>query len=278
MITVDCHQHFWEYNPVRDSWIDASMERIRRDFLPNDLDAVLKQSKVDGCIAVQADQSIDETYFLLQLAQEFDFIKGVVGWVDLCSPTIEKELEALSIHKKLKGIRHIVQAEPTGFMLEPEFQHGIAQLAKYNLVYDILIYPSQLDEATQLVSKFPNQVFVLDHMGKPNIKEEHIKDWKAKIKKLAHFPNVHCKISGMVTEASWNKWSLEDFEPYLDTVFECFGPKRLLFGSDWPVCLLSAEYNQVKDIVSNYLQHFSKQDFDRIMGGNAIKIYNLTNC
>lgn len=272
---IDSHQHFWIYDPVRDSWIDETMSVIRKDFLPKDLKPILEANNVDGCIAVQADQSEKETEFLLECAQQNTFIKGVVGWVDLCDENIEKRLNHFSKNKYLKGIRHIVQAEKDDFVLGKDFQRGISKLNTYNLVYDILVFPNQLENAIKLVEQFPNQKFVLDHIAKPQISKSLNEKWVKNIKQLAAFKNVTCKISGMVTETDNFNWTPELFTPFLDTIVNAFGTKRIMFGSDWPVCLLAGEYKSILQIIENYFIDSSEEDMQMIMGGNAIKIYNL---
>lgn len=272
---IDAHQHFWIFDPIRDNWIDESMAIIKKDFLPEDLQPVLKNNKIDGCIAVQADQSEDETLFLLKLADKNPFIKGVVGWIDLCSPTIESRLQYFSKFEKLCGVRHIVQAEPKGFLLNENFQNGIQLLEKFNLTYDILVSHNQLQELIYFVEKFPNQKFVLDHIGKPSIKTKEIEDWKLKIQKLATFPNVYCKASGLVTETDFNKWNYSDFIPYLEVVFNSFGVDRILFGSDWPVCLVAGNYENVLAIIERYISEFSEDEKKLIMGKNALNFYNI---
>ena len=272
---IDSHQHFWKYNPVRDSWIDESMEVIRKDFLPQDLSPILKQNEIDGCIAVQGDQSEVETEFLLQLAKENDFIKGVVGWVDLRAKNVEERLDYFSKNSIFKGVRHIVQAEPNDFLLGKDFQNGISKLASFNLTYDLLIFPQQIKTAILLVNKFPNQKFIINHIAKPLIKDGYIKEWEKSIITLANAPNVYCKVSGMVTEADWKHWKPSDFRPYLDVIFKAFGVSRILYGSDWPVCLLAAEYKNQLAIVQLYLKNLSVSERASIMGGNAISFYNL---
>lgn len=269
---IDSHQHFWKYNPIRDSWITDDMKRIRRDFMPTDLKPILKQNVIDGCIAVQADQSESETDFLLKLADENDFIKGVVGWVDLQKHDVEERLTHFSKHIKFKGVRHIVQAEPIGFMLKEEFQQGIKALAKFELTYDILIKPHQLEEATELVKQFPNQKFVLDHIAKPVISAGVDKSWGNQLTELAQYKNVFCKVSGLVTETEGFKWKSEDFIAFLDVVTNAFGTERLLFGSDWPVCLVAAEYEEVLSLVTDY---FNSEELKSVMGENAQQFYNL---
>ena len=251
------------------------MIKIRRDFLPNDLKPILDQSGIDGCVAIQADQSVDETKFLLNLAEKNDFIKGVVGWVDLCNIDIEKQLEIFSKNKTLKGVRHVVQGESPGFMLRENFQNGISKLKDFNLTYDILIYPNQLKEAIELVKKNYDQKFVLDHLAKPYIKDKKIENWSRDILELASFKNVYCKLSGMVTEANWTKWKKEDFNNYLEVVLRAFGVDRLMFGSDWPVCLLAGTYPQILDIIERFTNKLSSDEKLKIMGENAEMFYEL---
>lgn len=273
---IDSHQHFWKYDPVKDAWIDNTMLAIRKDFLPADLNPLLQKNQIDGCIAIQADQSEKETAFLLNLAAENDFIKGVVGWLDIRNPNMERRLDYFSKHKKLKGLRHIVQAEPDEhFMVHDDFQAGISCLAKFGLLYEILIKPHQLSAAIELVKSFPRQNFVLDHLAKPKIKWGEVEPWAGKIKELATCPNVFCKISGIVTEADWANWKEVDFKPYLDIIFNVFGTSRLMFGSDWPVCLLGASYSQTVQIIENYLEKFHDEERKMVMGQNAVRIYNL---
>ncbi len=274
-MNIDSHQHFWKYDPVKNSWIEDHMKVIRRDFLPLDLQPILEKNAIDGCIAVQADQSEAETEFLLSLAENNSFIKGVVGWVDLKAENIEERLAYFARFEKLKGVRHIVQAEPDDYMLDEKFQRGISLLKQFDLTYDILVFPSQLPASIELVNKFPNQKFVVDHIAKPLIKEGKIENWKKNMESLAKSPNVMCKISGMVTEADWNSWKSKDFDPYLDVIFNAFGANRILFGSDWPVCLLAAEYQQQLEIVENYISHLPNEVQDKIMGGNAINFYSI---
>lgn len=275
-MVIDAHQHFWEFDPVRDAWITEDMHAIRKDFLPNDLLQEMKRNGVDGCIAVQADQSEAETAFLAQLAQKDDFIKGIVGWTDLRDPFLQEQLVFHSTSGKIKGFRHVVQAEPDdNFLLGKEFCAGIAQLKQFGFTYDILVYPRQLPAAVKFTEKFPDQSFVIDHIAKPLIKEGRLQPWAEHMKELARHPNVYCKVSGMVTEADWKHWKEQDFMPYLDLVFEAFGTERIMFGSDWPVCLIAAEYRQVKGIVESYISRFSEREQAAVMGGNAVKFYNL---
>lgn len=274
---IDSHQHFWQYDPVRDAWINDDMKGIQRDFLPVDLAPILQKHQFDGCVAVQASQSEEETNFLLALAKENAFIKGVVGWVDLMSDTIDERLDYFAAFPTLKGFRHVVQGESDPeFMLRPKFRAGIAALEAYNFTYDILIYHHQLEQAIRFVKLFPEQPFVLDHIAKPDIKNGELDEWKIAIQKLALHENVYCKISGMVTEADWQHWKPSDFTVYLDTVVKAFGVERLMFGSDWPVCLVAAQYDAMLDLVSSYFGAFSKLEQKRIFGDNAAKFYKLS--
>lgn len=272
---IDAHQHFWKYDPVEYDWIDDSMSLLKKDFLPEHLTTELSNCGFDGCIAVQARQTEEESHFLLDLARQNKFIKGVVGWVDLRNNKIHERLEILSKNKLLKGIRHIVQSEPDDFMLKKDFQNGISVLKQFNLTYDILIYPRQLNSAIELVNHFPDQHFVIDHIAKPSIKEQKIESWKSGIMELALAPNVFCKISGLVTEADRKYWEPEDFTSYLDVIFDVFSIDHLMVGSDWPVCLLAAGYKQVMVIIEDYIRNFSKEDVAKLFGGNAIRFYDL---
>lgn len=272
---IDAHQHFWKYDPVEYDWIDDSMSLLKKDFLPEHLTTELSNCGFDGCIAVQARQTEEESRFLLDLARQNKFIKGVVGWVDLRNKKVHERLEILSKNKLLKGIRHIVQSEPDDFMLKKDFQNGISVLKQFNLTYDILIYPRQLISAIELVNHFPDQHFVIDHIAKPSIKEQKIESWKSGIMELALAPNVFCKISGLVTEADRKYWEPEDFTSYLDVIFDVFSIDRLMVGSDWPVCLLAAGYKQVMVIIEDYTRNFNKEDVAKVFGGNAIRFYDL---
>lgn len=273
---IDAHQHFWIFDPVRDSWISDEMHVIKRDFLPHDLEPHLLFNSIDGCVAVQADQSETETLFLLDLAKKNQMIKGVVGWVDLFSPGIVERLEHYKQFETLKGFRHVLQGDPRrDLMLSPEFTRGIKALAKYGYTYDILIFPDQLIYAEKLVAQFPDQLFVLDHIAKPNVKDRRDDGWHAGIRALAKHENVYCKVSGMVTEADWHHWQVDDFKQYIDTILESFGTKRIMFGSDWPVCQLAADYNRVVQLAHHYVSGFSIDEHEQFFGSNATWFYGL---
>ncbi len=273
---IDSHQHFWVFDPVRDAWITPDMETIRRDFLPNDLEPVLRNTGIEGSVAVQASQSEIETEFLLQLAEQNDFIKGVVGWVDLRSELVSERLEYFRQFPKLKGFRHIVQGEPDDlFLLRTEFMDGIRALENYGYTYDILIFPKHLPTAREFVTRLPHQLFVVDHLAKPYIKTGEIDKWTSDIQSLAKRENVCCKVSGMVTEADWEQWTPEQLRPYLDVVFEAFGPERVMFGSDWPVCLVASSYERWVQLLQEYTGSLSPYEQEKFWGGNAKDFYSL---
>ena len=273
---IDAHQHFWKFDPVRDSWINDDMSVIQKNFLPRDLQPVLKNNDFDGSVVVQSDQSENENEFQLKNAEENDFIKGAVGWVDLQANNIEERLSYYSSFKKMKGFRHVLQGETDrSLMLKPEFMNGVSQLEKFGFTYDILIYPDQLKYVPEFVGAFMHQKFVIDHLAKPGIRNNEISHWKREIQNIARFENVYCKISGMVTEADWTNWKQDDFVPYIDVVIEAFGPNRILYGSDWPVCLVAASYEQMLGIVQEYFSSFSETEQELFFGDNATKFYNL---
>lgn len=273
---LDTHVHFWNFDPVRDAWIDDSMQVIRRDFLPTDLDTELRTNGIAGCVAVQADQSEEETNFLLQLADKHGIVKKVVGWVDLRSPDIAERLDYFSQFEKLAGFRHIVQGEAdVNFLLRNDFKRGIAALEQHGFTYDILVFPQQLGAVLEFVRQFPNQLFVIDHLAKPYIKDGFFDGWATLMRSIAQHENVHCKVSGMVTEADWQGWKYEDFVPYLDLVTEAFGTQRLMFGSDWPVCLLGGSYGEVVNTVRRFFEGFSATEHQAVMGENGLMFYHI---
>jgi L-fuconolactonase len=276
MTRIDAHQHFWHYDPVEYGWINDAMADLRRDFLPAHLKPLLDEWGFDGCIAVQARQSLEETRWLLQLAAQNDFIRGVVGWVDLRSAQLGDQLREFTQNPKFVGVRHVVQDEPDdNFMLRTDFRRGIAQLADFNLAYDILVYPRQLKAALKLAGEFSQQRFVLDHIAKPLIAQGAMEPWNTEIRALAQLPNVWCKVSGMVTEARWKEWRPQDFHPYLDVVFEVFGPERIMIGSDWPVCTVAAGYGNTMRIVTDYIAKLPREQQDAVLGENCATFYRL---
>jgi L-fuconolactonase len=273
---IDSHQHFWRYDAAREAWITEEMAVLRHDFLPGQFAAECAANAMDASVAVQADQSEEETNFLLDLAKSNKRIAGVVGWVDLLSPRVAERLEHFSHFEKLRGFRHMAQAEKDDrFLSRHDFVKGVAQLRQFGFTYDILVYARQLPGAIELVSRLPEQRFVIDHLAKPEIKAKKTEPWSARVREIAGNKNVFCKVSGMVTEADWRNWKREDFEPYLDVVFEAFGADRLMFGSDWPVCLVAASYRQVKQLVEDYVKGLSPEDKDKMFGGTAARFYGL---
>ena len=272
---VDSHQHFWNYQPKRDTWITEEMNVIRKDFLPAQLSQLLKENKIEGCVAVQADQSEKETDFLIKCARNHSFVKGIVGWTDLQSPGVQARLEYYYQFHEVKGFRHVVQSEPGDFLLRESFCSGIALLEQYAFTYDILVYPHQLPAALAFIKKFPNQFFVIDHLAKPSVRQMQLKPWKQQLQQIAMHENVFCKISGLVTETDWKTWKPSNFKPYLDTALEAFGTQRLMYGSDWPVCLLAASYEEQLQIIQQFIDPLSPAEKKAIMGENAVIFYHL---
>lgn len=273
---IDAHQHFWKYEPTKHSWIDDTMAVIRKDFMPAKLKKVYLENNIDGCVAVQADQTTLENDFLIDLASKNNFIKGIVGWVDFRADNINEVLEHYSKIKIIKGFRHVVQGEPDhNFLLRSNFLNGIAQLEQYNFTYDILVFPHQLGAVLEFVKKFPKINFVIDHIAKPYIKDGFYDGWANLMLAIGAQQNVYCKLSGMVTEADYKTWTPETIKPYMQLVLKAFGADRLLFGSDWPVCLVAGNYKRVKELVTDFISQLSVEDQEKILGLNAVKFYNL---
>jgi len=274
---IDSHQHFWIYNQKNYNWIDEGMNVLRRNFTPEQLWKEQDKIGFQGSVSVQARQTLEETRWLLELASKEDRILGVVGWVDLCSDKIEGQLVDFSSNPKLVGVRHVVHDEPDDrFILREDFQYGISLLKKYGLTYDILIFPKHLPATVEFVEKFPDQHFVVDHIAKPLIKDQVFLPWEEDIRMLAQFPNVYCKVSGMVTEADWKKWKPEGIHPYLDIVFNAFGEDRLMIGSDWPVCTLAGKYETIMWVVVNYFKQYPESVQEKIFGGNCMHFYGIS--
>lgn len=272
---LDAHQHFWSYDAAEYPWIPAGSP-LHRSWLPDDLASLQAPLGLDGSVAVQARQTVAESEWLLSLADRHAGVKGVVGWVDLRSDRVEADLARLAAHPKFVGVRHVVQEEPDdAFMLGKDFQRGVSQLREHGLTYDILIYPRQLEAAIRLAEAFPDQPFVLDHIAKPHVKDGVIEPWKSQLRRLAKLPHVHCKVSGMITEADHRAWRPEHLRPYLDVVFEAFGPSRLMWGSDWPVCLLAGGYEQTFRLVDDYARGLPQAERDGLFGANCAKFYGI---
>lgn len=274
--TIDSHHHFWQYDPVQYPWIDESMRTLRRDFLPDDLRPAMAEAGIDGVISVQARQTLEETRWLLSLASEHPFIRGVVGWAPLTSPDLQRNLETLGANRKLIGVRHVVQGEPDEtFILRDDFNRGVASLLRFGLRYDILIFEHHLPQTIRFVDRHPNQVFVLDHLAKPRIRAGEFEPWHTHIQALARRENVSCKLSGMVTEADAHSWTPAQLRPYFDVALEAFGARRLMFGSDWPVCLVGVQYARWANLVREWTMELSPSERGRIFGGSALEAYGL---
>ena len=275
-MTIDSHQHFWRYDPAEYGWISDPMRALRRNFLPSDLKRAAMAAGVDGAVSVQARQTLVETRFLLDLARSDVFLLGVVGWVPLIDPGVAGMLAELATEPKFRACRHVLQDEPDDeYMLRPDFNAGVRAVTAAGLAYDILIFERQLPQALELVDRHPGQVFVLDHVAKPRIRDGSFSAWRASVGELARRPRVYCKISGMVTEAHWEEWTEADLRPYLDAVLEAFGPSKLMFGSDWPVCLVATSYRRWADLVRSYVSRLASAERNRILGGTAIEAYGL---
>jgi L-fuconolactonase len=274
---IDAHQHFWRYDLTAYAWIDDDMRAIRRDCLPGEAHREMTAAGFDACVAVQARQTLEETRWLLALADAHPWIAGVVGWVDLRADDVRRQLELVADHPKLVGVRHIIQSEPDDrFMLQPAFCRGLALLEEFGLAYDILVYSRQLPAAVELVERFASQRFVLDHLGKPDIRHGELRAWERDLRALAECPNVSAKLSGLVTEADWKTWTPRDIRPYLDVAFDCFGAERLMIGSDWPVCSVAAGYVRAMTVVSDCVADRPVHERDAVLGGNAQRFWNLT--
>ncbi|MCS3870286.1 L-fuconolactonase [Chryseobacterium ginsenosidimutans] len=272
---IDSHVHFWKFDPIRDAWITKEMAVIRKDFLPEDFSLYLNENKIDGCIAVQADQSDEETAFLVNLAKENPFIKGIVGWIDLTSEKLEESLQNYQSERLIKGFRHIAEGEEIGFLLQKNILNGISKLNQFNYTFDILLRQDQLSDALKLSEKLPHQPFILDHCGKPDVKTNDLKDWKSNISGLAQNPNIYCKISGLLTQGNWNTIDEKSIFEILDFIFSQFGIKRVIFGSDWPVMLLGGNYALWMELISKYVSQFSKEEQQLFFSGNAVEFYKL---
>jgi L-fuconolactonase len=273
---IDAHHHLWRYNAAKYGWLTDEMRSLRRDFLPKDLMAELTGAGIDGTVVVQARQSLDETRWLLDVADEREAIKGVVGWAPIAGEDFPGVMEEFEHRTKLKGLRHVIQAEPDeNYILRADFNSGMEAMQGSGLVYDILIYDRHLPQTIEFVDEYPEQVFVLDHIAKPQIGAGLMEPWSERLHELALRQNVWCKVSGLVTEADWKNWNIETLRPYLDIVVDAFGPDRLMAGSDWPVCLVATEYKAWFELLRGYFAGFSDNERDAVFGGTATKVYGL---
>ena len=273
---IDAHQHCWQYTPEEYAWIGDNMSLLREDYMPPDLHQHLQRHEIDGAIMVQVRQNLDETRWMLDLADQYPYILAVVGWVDLCSPEAGAQLDEFKEHPKFRGVRHIVQDEKDNyFLLKDDFCRGVKEVSERGLTYDILVYPKQLDAATQFADRFPEMPLVLNHIAKPSIKKGEMEPWKREIEALAERPNVACKVSGMVTENNWEEWKKDEYHPYLDVVFEAFGEDRVIYGSDWPMCELAGGYMKMAAVTTDYAARVSGEAREKLFGRNAIRWYGL---
>jgi L-fuconolactonase len=274
-LRIDAHVHFWRYNPAEYDWIDEQLAPLRRDFLPGDLAREMRPAGIDACVAVQVRQSLEETRWLLELAARYPFIAGVVGWVDLRANDLGIQLETLTSDAKLVGVRHIVQAEPDDFLGDETFRRGVATLDRHGLAYDILLYARQLPTAIRFAAALPGSRLVLDHLGKPDIRAGAFDSWRRDLDQLAACPNVCAKISGLVTEADWERWRAGDLHRYIGAALDSFGPERLMIGSDWPVCTVAAGYTDVLDVARTAVAGLSPDARAAVLGGTARRFWNL---
>ncbi len=274
-LRIDTHHHFWKYTPHEYDWIDDAMRLIRRDYLPEDLEQAIRSCGVDSVVSVQARQTLEETRWLLELSSAHSFIGGVVGWVPLVARDVADTLASLMERGRLKAVRHVLQGEADAYMLGADFNHGIDALSALGLVYDILIFERQLPQTIAFVDGHPHQIFVLDHIGKPRIRDRVMSPWRENIRRLAERPNVYCKLSGLVTEADHSAWTKGDLAPYLETVLDAFGPQRLMFASDWPVCLVATTYCEWFKLVAEQIGALSDAEQEAILGGTARRVYGL---
>jgi len=276
MLKIDAHHHLWKFDAKEYGWIDERMGVLRRDFLPADLHKEMAAAGIDATVAVQARQTVEETRWLLELAGQNDFMRGVVGWVPLADPKVEGVIEKFAVNPKLRGVRHVLQDEPDeNYILREDFNRGIRELTRHNLTYDILIFERHLPQTIRFVDQYPNQKFVVDHLAKPRVKYKAISPWREHMHELAKRQNVYCKISGLATEADHRKWTEEQLQPYIDTVLEAFGAKRVMFGSDWPVCLLALSYQRWVEIVAKTAGRLSVAEQERLWAGTAVEAYGL---
>lgn len=274
-MTIDSHVHLWKYDRGRDGWITDAMAVLQRDFLPADLEPLARVHGIDGVIAVQASQSEEETEFLADLAAAHPLIRGVVGWVDLLDPEVEGRLERFAGLPVIRGWRHIVQGEPAGFLRRREFQAGVRTVGRHGYTYDLLLYHHQLEEAAAFIDALGDQKLIIDHCAKPDVRSGTLDPWEKWMRRIARHPGVCCKLSGLLTEARWGAWREDDFRPYLDVVFDAFGPGRLVFGSDWPVVLLSGDYARWKNLVDSYMGSFTAEIRRAVFGANAARFYGV---
>jgi len=273
---IDAHQHFWQVGRFEYPWLTRELGVLYRDYLPEDLEPVLKQNKVAQTVLVQASNSLEETKWLLQLADANQFIAGVVGWVDLKSPLVSDQLDEFLRHKKFKGVRHLVESEPVDdWLVQPEVLAGLAVLEARNIPYDLLVHPRHLKFVPQVIEACPKLRMVIDHLAKPPIASGAVAEWRTEFAALAKFPQLSCKLSGLVTEANHASWSIDELQPFVSVALDAFGPDRLIFGSDHPVCLLAASYERVLESFQTLLADLGSGMKERVFSTNAIEFYGI---
>lgn len=273
---IDSHQHFWQVGHFDYPWMSSEVEVLYQNYLPSQLEPILKECGVGQTILVQASNSLAETYWLLSLAERRPFIAGVVGWVDLKDPEVEPELEVLTVNPKFKGVRHLVESERSDdWLVEPSVLKGLRVLEKHRVPYDLLVHTRHLKHVKAVAEACPNLRLVIDHMAKPPIASREVADWARALKEVSAYPNISCKLSGLVTEANQTAWTAEDLRPYIERALELFGPKRMMFGSDWPVCLLASSYLRVLESFQSLLADLVEEDRNCIFGDNVREFYRL---
>jgi L-fucono-1,5-lactonase len=273
---IDSHQHFWQVGRFDYPWMSRELGVLYRDYLPRDLAPILQRNRVTQTVLVQASNSLEESRWLLQLAGANSFIAGVVGWVDLTSADIDSQLDELCAHPKFKGVRHLVESEPADdWLVRPAVLSGLQKLSSRRVSFDLLVHTRHLKHASRVAETWPALALVIDHLAKPPIARNEIKEWSEALAPIARYPNIHCKLSGLVTEANWNSWHIDDLRPFVDCALEFFGPDRMMFGSDYPVCLLAASYDRVLDSFQQLLKGLSGMDRDKIFSTNAARFYRL---
>ncbi|MEY4546886.1 MAG: hypothetical protein RL685_3081 [Pseudomonadota bacterium] len=277
MIRIDTHQHFWSYQPESYGWIDGTMSILQRDYAPAELEPLLRAANIDGTVAVEARGHLAETEHLLAIAERASFVLGVVGWLPLSEPNAEQLVERYSAHPKLRGLRHwLGSSNDLDYMFGAALRRGVELLAGTGLSFDLMLWPPQLASVSAFVDRHPHQVFILDHFAKPYIREGQLEPWRSQLRELARRPNVYCKVSGLATEADWQAWQPEHLAPYLDAALEAFSPRRLMFGSDWPVCTLATGYVRWAETIATWASALSDAERDRILGGTALEVYRLS--
>lgn len=276
---IDSHQHFWQASRGDYGWLTPELGSLYRDYLPDDLRPLLQEHRIDKTVVVQAAPTVAETDFLLALAQRREFIAGVVGWLDMASVDFEDQFAAYRRKPGFIGIRPMLQDLPEDdYILKPQVLDSLEKIAAADFPFDFLVYTRHLPYVLQALERAPGLRAVIDHIAKPEIRARRMEPWKSHIRELAQYPNVYCKLSGMITEADRKNWKADDLQPYVEHVAECFGPQRLMFGSDWPVCLLAGTYSQVINTLAEILAPMlNEAAMAKILGENAARFYKCSD-